>query len=199
MTLKQRAQRKGVSSYSKNKNTLSDLDARHEEVLKIFSVGNWERHPEIPMLWEWKWKCTTEQLGICLVCLPGGKWVWKWLCREQHLHTSITNGSWSPHKTFSHQCFPSTGLRWASTPIICRTDVSPSARLSTLQIISSSLSPHMVMYVCNTHTPIKPLIHPFHLLKHTVQGHFITTSLLPEFTSFPLKSLSPLYSCFGCC
>lgn len=178
-----------------------------KRLLKMFSVGNWERHPEIPMLW--KWKRTSEHLGICVVCLlrsePSGKWVWKWVCREQHLHTSITNGGWSPHKTFSHRCSSSTGLRWAPTPIICRAHILPSAWLSTSQIISSSLSAHRLMYMRtgsqsrHTHTPIKPLIHLFHWVNHTVQGHFITTNLLPEFISFPLKGLLPLYGCFDCC
>lgn len=155
-----------------------------KRLLKMFSVGNWERHPEIPILW--KWKCTSEHLGICVVCLlrsePSGKWVWKWVCREQHLHTSITNGGWSPHKTFSHRCSSFTGLLWAQTPIICHAHILPSAWLSTLQIISSSLSAHRLMYMrtgsqsrqTHTHTPIKPLIHPFHWVNHTVQGHFIT-------------------------
>lgn len=35
-----------------------------KRLLKMFSVGNWERYPEIPMLW--KWKRTSEHLGNCL-------------------------------------------------------------------------------------------------------------------------------------
>lgn len=69
--LKQSVQRKVVNSGAKNKNTISGMDARHEVALKMFSVGNWEQHPEIPTLW--KWKYTTEHLGICVVCLPGAK------------------------------------------------------------------------------------------------------------------------------
>lgn len=105
-----------------------------KRILKRFSVSNWERHPEIPMLW--KWKHISENLGICLVCLlrsePSGKWVWKWVCRDPA--PPHFNQKWrpiSPQDLWPPMLFLQGSVGHKHPLFVTRTS-RPSARLFTL-------------------------------------------------------------------